>query len=580
MSDPVIYRDRSGAPARVAFFRRGRGSPVVLIHGVGLRSDIWAPQVEALAGRHDVVAMDMPGHGGSSLPPEDARLADYSGAVLALLDGLGVAQAHVVGHSMGALVALDFALDHPSRVISVTAMNAVFRRSPEQSSAVIARVGAAGPRDWSGTLARWFGDPVPDALRAAASRVSGLLERVDPVGYTRTYRLFATSDSAHGDRLPGLVPPALFLTGEGDLNSSPDMSRAMAALAPRGRAEVVRSERHMMAVTAPADVTRRLAAFLDEAEGHAAAPPIDPKAFRRALGSFPTGVTVVATTEADGTPRGFTANSFTSVSLDPPLILVCIAKTASSCPTFAAAEHFSVNVLAGHQAEVSSLFATRLSDKFARAAWRRGATGSPILGEVAAWFDCRRERLIEAGDHVILIGEVLAFDQAPAAPLGYCRGAHVSFDLDVDALAASGGRTRVGAIVERDQALLMVPDGRGGLDLPWAPSLGAAGEPGSLNGRLGGLGLNADLGFLFAVFDDPGRGAGALSVVYRGTSGQAPAPSAAAELVPLDAVPWDRIADAAVTSMLRRYVAERAQDLFGVYVGDAERGTVRRLATA
>ena len=563
--------------------RRGRGSPLVLIHGVGLRSDVWTPQIEAVSARHDVVAMDLPGHGGSSLPPEDACLADYSGAVLALLDGLGIAQAHVVGHSMGALVALDFALDHPSRVISVTAMNAVFRRSPEQSCAVMARLGAVdgtpGPHDWSGTLARWFGDPVPDALRAAASRVGGLLGRVDPVGYARTYRLFATSDAAHRDRLPGLVPPALFLTGEGDLNSSPDMSRAMAALAPRGRVEVVASERHMMAVTAPADVTRRLTAFIDEVEGHAAAhAAIDPKAFRRALGSFPTGVTVVATTQVDGTPRGFTANSFTSVSLDPPLVLVCIAKTASSCPVFVAADFFSVNVLAGHQAEVSSLFATRLADKFARAAWRRGATGSPILDEVSAWFECRRERLIEAGDHVILFGEVLAFDQAPVAPLGYCGGAHVSFGLDVDTLMASGSRTRVGAIVERDHALLLVPDGRGGLDLPWAPSLGAAGEPASLNGRLGALGLDADLGFLFAVFDDPARGAGALSVVYRGTSRQAPAPSAAAELVPFDAMAWDRIADAAVRSMLHRYIAERAQDLFGVYVGDAERGTVQHLA--
>ena len=588
MSESITYPDRTGTSARVAFSRQGRGTPLVLIHGVGLRSGVWAPQIDALCTRHDVVAMDMPGHGGSTLPPEDASLADYSQAVLSLLDGLGIPKACVVGHSMGALVALDFALAHPDRVLGVVAMNAVFCRTPEQSRAVMARVGAvddaSGPPDWSGTLERWFGNPVPAHLRGTAMSVRDLLDGIDPIGYARTYRLFATSDAAHRDRLRELAVPALFLTGEGDHNSSPTMSRAMAALAPHGRAEAIPGERHMMALTAPDQVTSRLAAFLDEVDGHPteapppSSTPLDPKAFRRALGSFPTGIAVVATTEADGTPRGFTANSFTSVSLDPPLILVCIAKTASSCPVFSSAEYFSVNVLADHQADVSSLFATKLVDKFARAAWRRGATGSPLLDEVSAWFDCRRERLIEAGDHVILVGEVIQFDQAPATPLGYCRGTHVSFGLDVDALAASGGRTRIGAIVERDRALLMLSDERGGLDLPWASSLGVASEGASLNGRLGALGIGADLDFLFAVFDDPARGAGAMSVVYRGTMRDPPPSSSTAFLVPLDELPWEKVADAAVRVMLRRYIAERAEDLFGIYVGDAERGTVQRLA--
>ncbi len=176
----------------------------MLLHGVGLRSGVWAPQIEALCSRHDVVAMDMPGHGGSSLPPPDACLADYSRAVLALLDGLGIVGAHVVGHSMGALVALDFALDHPDRVLGLVAMNAVFCRTPEQTRAVMARVGstdeAASPRDWSGTIERWFGHPVPGALRDAAARVRDLLHGIDPVGYARTYRLFATSDAAHSQK--------------------------------------------------------------------------------------------------------------------------------------------------------------------------------------------------------------------------------------------------------------------------------------------------------------------------------------------------------------------------------------------
>jgi len=102
---------------------------------------------------------------------------------------------------------------------------------------------------------------------------------------------------------------------------------------------------------------------------------IDPKAFRQALGNYPTGVTVVTTVDADGTPRGLTANSFTSVSLDPALILVCLGKTTASHPVFMQAERFAVNILAEDQREVSALFASKSPDKFAQAAWHTGASG-------------------------------------------------------------------------------------------------------------------------------------------------------------------------------------------------------------
>ncbi len=588
MSDrcAITYRDRAGAEARVAYRRAGQGTPVVLIHGVGMQGSVWAPQIAALAARHDVIALDMLGHGGSSRPAGDAQLGDYADAVAAVLDGLTLARAHVVGHSMGALVAVQFALDHPDRTLGLVAMNAVFCRTPEQRAAVEARVGAldGSKPDWSGTIARWYGEPVPAALHAAAQTTQALLDAIDPVGYERTYRLFATSDAVHRDRLPGLRAPALFLTGAEDANSSPAMSEAMAILAPHGRAEAVPGERHMMSLTAPDVISTRLLAFMDEVESGAAlasgvAPvqAFDRQAFRRALGSFLTGVTVVATLQEDGAPRGFTANSFTSVSLDPPLVLICIAKTASSYPVFSATGHFSVNILAEHQAAVSSLFATKLADKFAKASWRRGPAGSPILDEVAAWFDCRRHDLIEAGDHIILIGEVLGFQQTPANPLGYCKGAHITFGLQLDAVAASGGRTRVGAILEQDSSIVLIADGKGGFDLPSGAALGVATESASLAAALHRLGLKADLGFLFAVYEDAARGAGAMSIIYRGTLREPPSGSGVA-LVPFDDIPWHLIADEALKSMLRRYIQERRDDLFGVYVGDAERGTVQSLA--
>ena len=583
MSEATIaFQARDGSTARVGYSRAGSGPAVVLIHGVGLQKAIWGPQIEAFADCYDVIAIDMPGHGASTRPPEAPLLADYADAVLAVLDGLEIARAHVVGHSMGALVALEFALAHPNRVAGVVAVNAVFCRTKQQRAAIAARVdelqGGLRIPDWSGTLARWFGAPVPAHLSAAADHTSRLLGDIDPSGYARTYRLFAEADAEHAGRLARLSVPALFITGAEDPNSTPAMSEAMARLSPKGRLVVMPETRHMLPLTDVEAFNGELRAFLAETGQSGTSAPVDPRAFRRALGSFLTGITVVATVQPDGTPRGFTANSFTSVSLDPPLVLICIAKTASSCPVFTAAAHFSVNVLAEHQMSVSGLFASRSTEKFAGVGWRRGPAGSPVLDDVAAWFDCRRQDVIDAGDHVILVGRVEGFDERAVNPLGYCRGAHVTFGLQLDAVAASGGRTRVGAILERDGAIVLVDDGRGGFDIPKGGALGVASDSDSLTGNLWRIGLDAELGFLFAVYEDPARGASAMSIVYRGQIKAAASVTAPAVLVPLDDVPWDRIHDPALATMLRRFIAERSQDLFGIYVGDAERGTVQNLA--
>ncbi|TIW59198.1 MAG: flavin reductase, partial [Mesorhizobium sp.] len=148
------------------------------------------------------------------------------------------------------------------------------------------------------------------------------LESVDAEGYARTYRLFASADTAHVDRLAELATPALFITGSEDRNSTPAMSAAMARLAPSGQCLVLSGEKHMMTIASPKKVTQHITAFLDRAADVAASAQtaFDPIEFRRALGSFLTGVTIVTTVDEAGDPRGFTANSFTSVSLEPPLV--------------------------------------------------------------------------------------------------------------------------------------------------------------------------------------------------------------------------------------------------------------------
>lgn len=249
-----------------AYTLAGNGAPVVLIHGVGLRRQIWAPQIGALARDFTVVAYDTLGHGASANPREDVPLADYADQLCTLLDHLGMARAAVVGHSMGALIALEFALRRPDRVRGVAALNAVFCRTPEQAAIVEARVGLLA-RDGvkatlDETLSRWFGNPPPAALASTAAEVAGMMRAVDALGYQRAYRLFAHSDRAHELRLGQLVVPALFFTGEFDPNSNIAMSRAMAQLVPGSRLEMLPDARHMMTVTHPERVNAVLRDFL------------------------------------------------------------------------------------------------------------------------------------------------------------------------------------------------------------------------------------------------------------------------------------------------------------------------------
>jgi flavin-dependent trigonelline monooxygenase, reductase component len=314
-------------------------------------------------------------------------------------------------------------------------------------------------------------------------------------------------------------------------------------------------------------------------------PVFDVTEFRRALGAFVTGVTVVTTIQPDGSPRGFTANSFTSVSLDPPLILVCIAKTASSYAVFSATKHFAVSVLAEDQKSVSGVFASKAADKFAQVAWHARATGAPVMDGASASFDCATHEVIDAGDHIILLGRVVDFVHTSSTPLGYCRGAYVNFSLSQDALAAAGQRAQVGAILEHPRGIVMIETPQG-LKLPTGTRLEPASDAASLQGVLAKLKLNAHLDFLFAVFEASGGQTPGVQIYYRGRvteDGSTPVgadPQSPIRLVPLTEIPWHQLKDDAVRSMLERYVRERSEDAFGIYVGDSEAGTVQPLAFA
>jgi 3-hydroxy-9,10-secoandrosta-1,3,5(10)-triene-9,17-dione monooxygenase reductase component len=148
----------------------------------------------------------------------------------------------------------------------------------------------------------------------------------------------------------------------------------------------------------------------------------DPREFRRALGSFATGVTIITTRAADGTPLGLTVNSFNSVSLNPPLVLWSLENASLSLAAFRDAPHWAVHVLAADQEDLSGRFARRGANKFAGLELEEGVGRIPLLTGCTARFQCRNAFQYEGGDHVIFVGEVQRFDRSDAAPLVFHGG--------------------------------------------------------------------------------------------------------------------------------------------------------------
>lgn len=296
----------------------------------------------------------------------------------------------------------------------------------------------------------------------------------------------------------------------------------------------------------------------------------DPKALRNAFGAFATGVTVITTRQSDGTPRGFTANSFTSVSLDPPLLLVCLAKTAHSADVFAQAPHFAVNILAEDQKAVSGLFASRTPDKFAQCAWTPGQSDLPLIDGALAQFTCANHQLVDAGDHLILIGRIEAFTTGEGQPLGYFRGNYFSIGLEKDlaeAAAAAKG-SRLGAVLACNDGVLLKDIG-GTLSLPLAP------QPtlDSLTAKLTALGLTPRIDFVYAAFDD--RTTGGHAVYYHGqVFGTLPQ---GYRIVPLSNLTSAQIANPAEAQMLARYADDFKNGSFSIYHGTETTGQVRQI---
>lgn len=300
---------------------------------------------------------------------------------------------------------------------------------------------------------------------------------------------------------------------------------------------------------------------------------LDPMELRKAFGTYLTGVTVVTAMDAAGAPLGFTANSFTSVSLDPPLVLVCLASSSRNFEAFTRAERFAVNILADSQIALSNTFARPAEDRFAKVDWAPGPNGAPILAGVSAWFDCDMFRTVEAGDHVILIGRVQAFDHTPAPGLGYARGAYVAPSAEADALTPRRDMV-VSALIERDGQVLLQDAGDGSLTLPMSDDV-TGGVQGTLERLIAGTGLKAEPGFIYAVYQD-------ARLNRRHVSFLCPAPAGTprrGSFTVLNPSTLMDVADPATCTMLERFAEESRLGNFGVYYGTEVTGEVRPRAT-
>jgi 3-hydroxy-9,10-secoandrosta-1,3,5(10)-triene-9,17-dione monooxygenase reductase component len=148
----------------------------------------------------------------------------------------------------------------------------------------------------------------------------------------------------------------------------------------------------------------------------------DARDFRQTLGTFTTGVTIITTRSADGLPVGITANSFNSVSLDPPMVLWSLARNARSLAAFDNAEHWAVHILSADQEALSNRFARSGEDKFSGVATETGIGDVPLLSHCASRLQCRTSFKYEGGDHIIFVGEVLAYDRSDVPPLVFHGG--------------------------------------------------------------------------------------------------------------------------------------------------------------
>ncbi|MCR3721708.1 MULTISPECIES: alpha/beta fold hydrolase [Prauserella salsuginis group] len=239
---------------------------VVLLHGVGLDHTMWRRVAGPLsASAQRVHTPDLLGHGTASDADDGTTLADLAAPITGLVGSLP-SPAHLVGFSLGALVATRVALDRPDEVASLTLVSGVADRRPEERAAVDRRL-AAAESDLAATfdaaIDRWFSPRWRRAEPRLAAETRAVLAANRPASYLACYRIFAEADAEVWPELPDLVPPVLAITGADDPGSTPRMSAAVASRVPNGRSATVPGARHLLPLERPDMVTAAVLAQIE-----------------------------------------------------------------------------------------------------------------------------------------------------------------------------------------------------------------------------------------------------------------------------------------------------------------------------
>lgn len=302
----------------------------------------------------------------------------------------------------------------------------------------------------------------------------------------------------------------------------------------------------------------------------------EPTALRRAFGSFMTGVTVVTARAGNGDLVGFTANSFTSVSIDPPLLLVCPGNHLTSFDVFDSVTHFSVSILAEGQEQVSNTFASASEGRFEKVQWQADDNGCPLIEGASATFSCSVHHRLIAGDHLVLIGQVLQLSTTDSPGLGYCSDGYFSLSKERQSNASSHSDVIgvAGALIEYDGRILM---SKANSDhcVPTVEQSNSLGARSALQQYFEEMNISITLGPVYSVYDDPVRQKRFTFLRARADSADC---SELGSFHTIESLANFKFADQAQASMMTRFAAESRIRTYGLYIGNAESGDLHLLA--
>jgi len=260
-----VVLDKTMSESGIAYHRRGEGPVLLLIHGVGLMSQSWFQQLDALQNQFDIIAIDLPGHGESTPLVsnfEKVNLSEYVNKITAFIREVHEGPYYICGHSLGALISLEIAARDIDKVLGLAALNTIYQRSETALTAVQSRAKLLNDSETVAgvqqTLSRWFTDNPDQKNSAYADLCRTWLTTNDKDAYALAYKTFADITGPDQQSLKSITCPAVFMTGCLDENSNETMTQALSESVASGRASVVDDAAHMMPLTHPDFVCQEL----------------------------------------------------------------------------------------------------------------------------------------------------------------------------------------------------------------------------------------------------------------------------------------------------------------------------------